>query len=88
MVESNQVTTLVADWSDDDEEISVLLEALGSKQLPVIAVFPAGDPYHPEVLTGLYTQRQLIEKIRAAGKSKRSEKYVSKLSEERELTSK
>ena len=31
--------TLVADWSEGEEDVGKLLEALGSKQLPVIAVF-------------------------------------------------
>lgn len=65
-VESNNVVTLVADWSNDNEEISRTLEALGSKQLPVIAIFPADDPYRPRTLTGAYTRRELLGKIEQA----------------------
>jgi thiol:disulfide interchange protein len=69
MVDKNEVVTLVADWSDGDEEIGLLLEALGSKQLPVIAIFPAGDAYRPQKLTGLYTRSELLGKLRSAGPS-------------------
>ncbi len=69
VVEKNDVVTLVADWSDGDEEIGRVLEALGSKQLPVIAIFPAGDPYRPKKLAGMYTRSELVGKLRAAGPS-------------------
>ncbi len=71
-VESNNVVTLVADWTDENEEIGKTLEALGSKQLPVIAIFPADDPYRPKVLTGAYTRRDLLGKIEQATEKDRS----------------
>jgi thiol:disulfide interchange protein len=69
LVERNDVVTLVADWSDGDPEIGATLEALGSKQLPVIAIFPAGDPYRPKTLKGMYTSGDLVNKLQAAGPS-------------------
>jgi len=54
---------------DTDDEVGRSLEALGSKQLPLIAVFPAGDPFRPIVITGIYTQNQLVDAIKKAGKS-------------------
>lgn len=69
VVEKNDVVTMVADWSDNGEEIGKILEALGSKQLPVIAIFPADDPYRPSMLTGSYTKNDLISKLQAAGPS-------------------
>ena len=41
--------------------------ALGSKQLPVIAIFPAGDAYRPKKLTGMYTRDELARKLQSAG---------------------
>ena len=38
------VVTVKADWSDDSPEVSEMLKVLGSKQIPVIAVFSAGIP--------------------------------------------
>jgi thiol:disulfide interchange protein len=69
LVERNDVVTLVADWSDGDEEIGQLLAALGSKQLPVLAIFPAGDAYRPRKLAGRYTRAELAREIEAAGPS-------------------
>jgi thiol:disulfide interchange protein len=60
---------MVADWSDENDEIEQMLEALDSKQLPVIAIFPAGDAYRPSILTGLYSRGQLTQKLQSAGPS-------------------
>ena len=68
----------MADWSDADEgEISETLEALGSKQLPVVAVFSSDNPYKPQVITGTYTKTELISKIKRAGPSKQTLANVS-----------
>ena len=65
--------TLVADWSQNDEQVANLLEAVsGSKQIPVVAIFPAGDPYRPKMLSGLYSRAELIQKLKEAGPSRQS----------------
>ncbi|MCA9166148.1 MAG: thioredoxin family protein [Planctomycetales bacterium] len=69
VVDKNEVVTLVADWSDGDEEVSAMLDALGSSQVPVIAIFPAGDAYHPKKLAGAYTRGTLLKKLNEAGPS-------------------
>jgi len=66
---SNGVLTLQADWTKGDPEISRKLESLGNKQVPVVAIFPAGRADQPIVLAGFYTQATLLEKLRAAGPS-------------------
>lgn len=68
-VDENGVVTLTADWTDRDPEMGKLLEALGSKQVPVVAIFPAGRPNQPLVLLGGYTQKTLLDKLREAGPS-------------------
>lgn len=70
IVDENKVTTLVADWSDDDPEITKLLRALGSSQVPVLAIYPAGRPGQPLVFHGGYTQANLLEKLQEAGPSR------------------
>ncbi len=72
------MVTLVADWSDESEEVTQILEALGDKQLPVIAIFPAGDAYRPRKLTGLYTRGELIRELNQAGPSAAKEQLASK----------
>jgi suppressor for copper-sensitivity B len=71
VVETNQVETLLADWTTGDDEITETLAKLGSnKQIPVLAIFPADNPKKPIVLIGGYTQKTLIEVLRKAGPSK------------------
>ena len=36
--------TVKADWSHDSPEVTEMLDVLGSRQIPVIAVFSAKDP--------------------------------------------
>lgn len=71
-VEEHGVETLVADWTTKDPQIGEMLTALGSKQIPVLAIFPAGRPNEPIVLIGGYTQATLIKRIEeAAGAEKK-----------------
>jgi len=69
-VNRNRVITLKADWTRADPEVTRMLELLGSKQVPVVAIFPAGDPNRPIVLRGGYTQKTLLKALEDAGPSK------------------
>ncbi|MBN2023806.1 MAG: thioredoxin family protein [Pirellulales bacterium] len=71
VVRKNRVVMVKADWGKDgdDPEVTAMLELLGSKQVPVIAVFPAGNPNNPTVFRGGYTQTGLIAALEAAGPS-------------------
>lgn len=69
-VEENQVDTLIADWTEENEEIKESLRKLGSTQIPVLAIFPADNPKKPIVLRGGYTQQSLLDSLKkACGKS-------------------
>ena len=69
LVDENEVVTLLADWTDRNEEIGELLGLLGSKQLPVVAIFPASRPNEPIVFRGWYSKEELVEKLKEAGPS-------------------
>jgi suppressor for copper-sensitivity B len=69
VVEANGVVPLIADWSDRGPEIGELMNSLGSKQVPVLAIFPAGRPNQPIVIRGGYTKGTLIDKLQQAGPS-------------------
>ena len=69
LVNQNEVIPLLADWTDPDPEISQMLELLGSKQIPVLAIFPASRPNQPIVLRGGYTRQTLLNKLEEAGPS-------------------
>ena len=42
-----------------------MLDVLGSRQIPVIAVFSARDPNHPSVFRGSYTQEEILAALEA-----------------------
>ena len=72
-VEKNQVVPVLADWTDGSLEIKQMLEALGSKSIPVLAIFPAGTAGtlpEPIVLRDLITESQVLEAIERAGPSR------------------
>ena len=62
----NGVVALQADWTNGDPVISQKLESLGGKQVPVVAIFPAGRAQQPIVLSGFYTQGTLLQKLQDA----------------------
>jgi thiol:disulfide interchange protein len=71
----NGVVTLLADWTDGDPEISRMLETLAdSKQVPVLAIFPAGRPEDRIVLLGGYTKATVLQKLEQAGPSQVAER--------------
>jgi len=69
-VRRNGVVTLRADWTHASPEVTEMLDLLGSKQVPVIAIFPAGNANHPIILRGGYTQKMLLGALDKAGPSK------------------
>lgn len=69
-VHHGRIAMLRADWTHAEPEVTKMLEQLGSKQVPVIAIFPAGDARHPVVLRGGYTQEMLLAALDRAGPSK------------------
>ena len=65
------IVTLKADWSDDSPEVSKMLDVLGSRQVPVVAIFSARDPNHPKVFRGSYTQAEILSALKWAEPSPR-----------------
>jgi hypothetical protein len=47
-----------------------MLELLGAKQVPVIAIFPAGNPNAPIRFLDGYTKTSILDAQRKAGPSK------------------
>lgn len=70
LVEQNRVVTLKADWSHDQPEVTAMLDLLGARQVPTLAIFPAGRPSEPIVFRGWYNQKDLLEALAKAGPSK------------------
>jgi suppressor for copper-sensitivity B len=72
-IERNKVVPVLADWTEPSDEIKLALEGLGSKSIPVLAIFPAGKPGEPLpepiVLRDLLTEAQVLEALERAGPS-------------------
>lgn len=68
-VDENRVVTLKADWTDGDPEVSAMLNELGSKQVPVVAIYSAKSPKPIAVFFGGYTKQQVLDALRQAGPS-------------------
>jgi hypothetical protein len=74
-VEENGIATLQVDKTLSSPEGDELLLRLGNKnkQIPFIAIFPAGDPNRPILLDGVLTSPQpVIEALKRAGPSRGS----------------
>ncbi|MCA9230434.1 MAG: thioredoxin family protein [Planctomycetales bacterium] len=61
------VVTMEADYTKKPEVIDRTIKALGGIGVPLIAIFPGSDPYHPIVFAeGKYTKAELLEAIAQA----------------------
>ncbi len=70
-VQDNRVVAVKADFTREDPEIGSMLERLvGSRQVPVLAIFPAGQPKSPIAFVDGYTQNMVLEALAKAGPSK------------------
>jgi thiol:disulfide interchange protein len=73
-LDRNRVVPLLADWTDGSPEIKQALESLGSRSIPVLAVFPAGRPGEPApapiVLRDLISERDVLTALDEAGPSR------------------
>jgi thiol:disulfide interchange protein len=72
-LEKNHVVPVLADWSDGSDEIRRVLESLGSRSIPLLAIYPAAKPGaslpEPIILRDLLTESQVLDAIERAGPS-------------------
>jgi len=69
-IRRNQVVPVQADWTHEAPEISAMLDLLGGRQVPTIAIFPAGRPNEPIIFRGGYTKQRILEALEQAGPSR------------------
>lgn len=69
-LEDLKVVTMKADWTNQDADITKLLNKFGRSGVPLYVVFPAGKPTEPIVLPEVITESLVIEKLDQAGPSK------------------
>ena len=72
-LEKNRVVPVLADWTDGSDEIREVLEGLGSRSIPVLAIYPGSKPgeplQNPIILRDLLTESQVLAAIDKAGPS-------------------
>ncbi len=69
VVEKYDVVPFLADWTKPSDEIKKTLNDLGSNSIPVLAIYPAGQPDKPIILRDLLTQQDVIDALEQAGAS-------------------
>ncbi|MEX2188388.1 MAG: cytochrome c biogenesis protein CcdA [Pirellulales bacterium] len=70
LVKKYDVVPFIADLTDESEEIKQALRDLKSNSIPVLAIFPAGQPDKPIVLRDLLEQQKVLDALDQAGASK------------------
>jgi thiol:disulfide interchange protein len=73
LVDENQVVTLVADWTDGNPAIKQALAELGSRSIPLLAIYPANPADAVIVLPDVVTPSEVLEALRRAGPSRSDE---------------
>jgi suppressor for copper-sensitivity B len=68
-VEKHQIVPMLADWTDESEEIKQRLAELDSNSIPLLAIYPAGKPGEVVVLRDVITEGQLLEALEKAAPS-------------------
>jgi thiol:disulfide interchange protein/DsbC/DsbD-like thiol-disulfide interchange protein len=70
LVQQNGVLALVADWTESDPVIKQALAELGSRSIPLLAIYPADPQQQVIVLRDLVTQSEVVGALRQAGPSR------------------
>ena len=82
-VKENGVRVVVADWGTKDPVIGELLDRLqGSRQIPFLAIFPAGHPEKVIRFSGSYTQAKILNALEQAGRSQTSQAELDQVAAE------
>lgn len=66
VVAANGVAPLLADWTDKNDEIKATLASLGSRSIPLLAIYPAGQD-EPIILRDLISEAELLSALAQAG---------------------
>jgi suppressor for copper-sensitivity B len=80
LIDENKVVPLLADWTEENDEIKRMLESLQSRSIPLLAIYPGckpGEPMRdPIILRDLLTESQVLAAIREAGPSKQCDPEI------------
>ena len=73
-VAKNNVVAVQADWTHGSPEVTKMLELLGDKGVPVLAIFPAGNPNHRSFFRDGYTPDTVVAALNKAAAKAGAEK--------------
>ncbi len=68
-VNKNNVVRLVADLSDESEEINRVLVGLGANSIPLVAIYPGTKPDTVILLPDKLSETQVLAALKQAGPS-------------------
>ncbi|MFN9602363.1 MAG: protein-disulfide reductase DsbD domain-containing protein [Planctomycetota bacterium] len=74
LVNKNQVVPLIADLTRYPPELLVKLKELNSISIPVLAIYPPGQPKQPIILQDVLAESDVIKALEQAGPSQSAEK--------------
>ncbi len=68
LIEELGIVAVKADWThkENSVEVTEMLNLLGARSVPTLAIFPASRPNEPIVFRGGFTHRQLLDALRQA----------------------
>ncbi len=69
LVEELNVVPMLADWTDQNEEIKAKLTELQSRSIPLLAIYPGATPGEPILLRDLVSQSDVLAALEKAGPS-------------------
>ena len=75
LIKKNNVVPMLADWTDASPEISDALRSLGSRAIPVLAIYPPGEGQSPIVLRDLLRKQEVLDALSQAGPSRHGGRY-------------
>ncbi|MEL6104722.1 MAG: thioredoxin family protein [Planctomycetota bacterium] len=64
---------MLADWTDENDEIKEKLDQLESESIPILAIYPGSRPDKPIVLRDVVSQNTVLKALRSAGPSRASD---------------
>ncbi len=76
LVDENGVVPLLADWSEESDEIFSKIKELNSLSIPLLAIYPADASQEPIILRDAITESQLLDALKAAGPSQTKTKLT------------
>ncbi len=68
----NDIVLMKADWTHEDPQVTAMLDLLGARQVPTLAIFPANLSNDPIVFRGWYGKQDLLKALNDAGASKKA----------------